>query len=119
MVPVRSSRLWVCWDLPPVKPDPTDTILSFLRPSREDDLKNRHACEVLPAREASLSVRQKAREIYLRIVGRIGATEISDGITLRAALAKPGRTSAWWYHPVSFKDCETDPTFDRLIAIQT
>src|SRR5258706_14281658 len=117
MAQERSSRLWVCWDWPPELPKESDLVLSFLSPSKEEGLRNHHAGEIMSAREASLSVRSEARATYLRIVARIGAVRLAGGSTLRQALSDENATNAWWYHPVSFKDCESDPTFDRIIAI--
>src|SRR5207247_1436149 len=31
----------------------------------------------------------------------------------------PGECSRWWYHRASFKDCEADPIFNRMIALFT
>src|ERR1041385_8080567 len=119
MMAGHNSRLWVCWARPPEQPQSCDTVLSFLRPSCEENLRTEHSCEVVAGREESLSIRSESRETYLRLVARIGTARLSDGMTLRQALGKDKITSSWWYHPVSFKDCEVDPTFDRIIAIKT
>ena len=75
--------------------------------------------EVLFGREASLAVRKDARRAYLLIAARLAAVPVAEGKTLRQLLASPGQSSRWWYHRVSFKDCEADPTFDRVIALFT
>ncbi len=117
--PQPSSRLWVCWQETGISPNPTDSVLTFLLPSAEQRLKAEHSGEVLFGREASLPVRKAARTAYLAIIARLAAVPISNGKTLRQLMASPGRASRWWYHPVSFKGCETDPTFDRIIALFT
>ena len=113
------SRLWVCWREANLAPDPGDCILTFLLPSIEQKLKLRHPGEVLFGREASLAVRKEARRAYLLIAARLAAVPVAEGKTLRQLLASPGQSSRWWYHRVSFKDCEVDPTFDRVIALFT
>jgi hypothetical protein len=119
MAEERSRRLWVCWKEPAGAPDPGDSILTFLLPSSERRLKLQHPGEVLFGREASLAVRKEARSAYLEVAARLAAVPVSDGKTLRQLLASPGQASRWWYHRVSFKDCEADPTFDRIIALFT
>src|SRR2546427_5212908 len=115
----KPRRLWVCWKEPGAAPDASDTILTFLPPSAERRLKLQHAGEVLFAREASLTVRKEARSAYLGAAARLAAVPVSNGKTLRQLLASAGQASQWWYHRVSFKDCEADPTFDRIIALFT
>src|SRR5437016_486355 len=104
----KPRRLWVCWKEPGAAPDSSDAILTFLLPSAEQRMKVAHRGEVLFGREASLMVRKEARSAYFEVVAR-----------LAVLMASNGRTNWWWYHRVSFKDCEADPTFDRLIALFT
>src|SRR5690349_9863727 len=108
----KSRRLWICWEQPGTAPDPADTILTFLRPSAEQRLKREHPGEVIFGREASSAVRKRARTAYLGIVGHLAPL-------LAPPMAAAGRASRWWYHRVSFKDCEADPTFDRVVALFT
>jgi hypothetical protein len=115
----KPRRLWVCWKEPGVAPDPSDSILTFLLPSAERHLKLQHSGEVVFGREASLAVRKEARRTYLGVAARLPATPLSSGKTVRQLMASPGEASQWWYHRVSFKDCEADPTFDRIIALFT
>lgn len=117
--PSIPKRLWVCWKEPEGLPDPADSILTFLLPSAEHELKLQHSGEVLFGREASLSIRKQARSLYLSIAARLAAVPAANGRTLRQLLSRPGRSSLWWYHPVSFKECEADPTFDWIIALCT
>jgi len=114
-----NKRLWVCWKEPETAPDPSDSVLTFLLPSAEQRLKVRHPGEVLFGREESLPIRQQARSTYLSISARLAAVPGPGGKTLRQLLSRGGKSSQWWYHPVSFKDCETDPAFDRIIALFT
>ena len=34
-------------------------------------------------------------------------------------MARPSEASQWWYHPVALKSCESDPTFNWIIAVLT
>src|SRR5207244_8624990 len=85
----------------------------------EQRLKLQHSGEVLFGREASLTVRKQARDAYLGVAARLAAVPAVKGKTLRELLASPGQSTRWWYHRVSAKDCEADPTFDRIIALFT
>src|SRR2546430_11721947 len=102
-----------------VMPDPSCLILTFLSPSAEQRLKLRHPGEVLFGREASLTVRKQARDAYLSVAARLAAVPAVNGKTLRQLLTSPGQSSLCWDHRVSAKDCEADPTFDRIIALFT
>ena len=119
MAEERPRRLWVCWKQPKAIPEAGDLILTFLLPSAEHSLHLRYSGRVLFAREASLRVRKQARDAYLRAAARCAAVPVANGKTLRQLLTVTGQSSRWWYHPVSFKDCESDPTFDRIIALFT
>src|SRR5438874_764384 len=119
MAEEHPRRLWVYWKQPKVTPDPSCLILTFLSPSAEQRLKLQHPGEVLFGREASLTVRKQARDAYLGVAARLAAVPAVKGKTLRELLASPGQSTLWWYHRVSAKDCEADPTFDRIIALFT
>jgi len=119
MAEEHPRRLWVYWKQPKVTPDPSCLILTFLSPSAEQRLKLQHPGEVLFGREASLTVRKQARDAYLGVAARFAAVPAVKGKTLRELLASPGQSTRWWYHRVSAKDCEADPTFDRIIALFT
>src|SRR5438105_903880 len=115
----RVSRLWVCWREPTAIPDFADCILTFLLPSIEQRLKLKHPGEVLFGREVSLPIRKQARADYLSISARMAAVPLANGKTLRQRFADSGECSRWWYHRASFKDCEADPIFNRMIALFT
>src|SRR5438105_2156339 len=119
MAEENRRRLWVCWKEPKVAPGPADCILTFLSPSAERRLKLQHPGEVLFAREVSRDIRKSARSAYLAAAARLAVVPAQNGKALRQFLASSGQASRWWYHPVSFKDCEADPTFDRIIAVFT
>ncbi len=68
------------------------------------------------ARSLSAADRAAARAGYLAVSARVGA-EISGGRTLRQDCGGE-LASAWWHHPVSFKDCEDDPAFGRILALK-
>lgn len=112
-------QIWVCWVKPVARPEGNEIILSFLSPSVEEELEKEYRGIVIHAREASLAVRAEAKDLYLSLVARIGTALCGSNLTLRQALARPGEASRWWYHPVAFKDCESDPTFQWIIAILT
>jgi surface carbohydrate biosynthesis protein (TIGR04326 family) len=88
-------------------------------PSVEEDLANEYHGSVLSAREASCAVRDEARDLYLEMVAAIGTAPLKKDCTFRQALSPRGEASRWWYHPVAFKDCESSPTFNQIIAILT
>lgn len=113
------SQLWVCWAKPKTLPSESVPILSFLPPSWEEDLQREHRGPVILAKEASLAVRAEARELYINLVARIGIAPCGGDLTLRQVLSRPGEASRWWYHPVAFKDCEIDPTFNEIISVLT
>jgi len=112
-------RLLVLWREPSTPPGPTDVILSFLLPSIEEQLKRRHSGEIILGREASLAVRKQARQAYLSIAAGLAAVPAANGKSLRRMLARPDQASRWWYHLLSFKDSEVDPTFERIITLFT
>lgn len=114
-----SPELWVCWTRPRQTPPADARFLSFLTPSEEAAWRAAVGQRLQSARELSVSVRAEARRVYLELVTRIGLVRCADGRTFRQSLARPGAASRWWYHPVAFRGCETDPTFDRIIAIHT
>lgn len=113
------SVLWVCWAKPPGFPQENIPILSFMPPGIEEKLEQEYQGSVIRARELSLKIREEARLIYLKLVASIGTISIDARHTLRKALARKGEASQWWYHPVSFKNCGEEPTFDWIIAVLT
>jgi surface carbohydrate biosynthesis protein (TIGR04326 family) len=70
-------------------------------------------------RAAPMEVRAKAREHYLNLVARIGTFTWGNGLTWRQILSRPGEASRWWYHPVAFKDPESDATFQWILQVLT
>lgn len=120
-LPDRSSgALWVCWTPPSGELGRGDTLLSFLPPAQEDTLACRYGERCVRAREASRPVRADARRLYVDLVARLGLVRMRDGRTMRQALTGPASAvSRWWYHPVTFRDCEDVPIFDRIIAVLT
>ncbi len=113
--------LFVCWQNPEVLPDEDVVILSFLSPEAEDTLKNAFQGKLISAREVAPNVKDKAIKTYLGLVAEIGATPIKakNGQTLRQALKNKDGVSAWWFHKVSEKDCESDDTFNLIIEVLT
>lgn len=112
-----TSRLWVCWRKPPKAPPERATILSFMSATEEHDLAASGKYRVVSARTVlPKSRRLEACDTYRDIVARIGVTEWR-GRTLRSLMAPSGEASLWWYHRVSFRDCESDPAFDWILAV--
>ena len=112
-------ELYVLW-CEPDKPIPEDAIiLSFLPPSVEHKLEQIYGDRIIRAREASLGIRDQARQVYMNIVARIGLVPCWKGKTLRQALARPGQRSRWWYHPIPCKDVDSSRVFARIIAALT
>lgn len=65
--------------------------------------------KLLLVRRLSPEQRASARAHYLGLAAAIGTwLRRETGGEL---------ASAWWYHPVSFKDCEDDPTFARFLQL--
>jgi len=105
------KQLVACWRDPGPLPDDV-VVLSFLGPAEHDVLQRRHRGEVLAAREVSAAVRPATRALYVDIVA-------DAGIALRQRVGMIAGISRWWFHPVSFRDCESDPSYDDLIAVET
>jgi surface carbohydrate biosynthesis protein (TIGR04326 family) len=108
--------LWVCWRKPTTEIPRDAVVLSFLPPDVEEELAK--TVRIERARELSQEIRPDARRAYLDLVAAIGIADCG-GKTFRQRLEKPGAGSRWWYHPVAFRDCEDDPTFNSIIAILT
>ena len=113
------SELWVLWEKPEKSIPENVVILSFLRPSVEYELEQTCGDRIIRAREASLEIRDQARQLYMDIVARIGLVPCGKNRTLRQALARPGEESRWWYHRVSLKRCERDFVLNDIIAVLT
>lgn len=114
-----NTTVWACWQKPQASFPPTDYLLSFLSPS--DELACEPICpsRIISARKIFQTVMDEARKIYIDIVARIGTVLYDEKRTFRQALAKPGWASQWWFHPVSAKNCEYDPTFYFILSILT
>jgi surface carbohydrate biosynthesis protein (TIGR04326 family) len=115
----KPSVLWICWEKPGALPSGNGPILSFLSPGSEEELRRRCKDRVMVGRTAPMEVRAQAREHYLNLVARIGTFTWGHGLTWRQVLARPGEASRWWYHPVAFKDPESDATFQWILQILT
>ncbi len=115
----QPNVLWIYWEKPEELPPGNEPILSFLSPGLEEELRRRCGDRVLVGRAAPKEVRATAREHYLNIVARLGTVTWGNGLTWRQVLARPGEASRWWYHPVAFKDPESDATFQWILQILT
>lgn len=111
--------LWVCWEKSQT-PSPRDVpVLNFLSPSLEADLERECQGDMIRAREASWRIRARANSLYVELVGRIGTAPDSMALSLGQVLTHNGGVSRLAYHRVAFKDCESDPTFQWIIAVLT
>ena len=110
---------WICWEKPPSYSTINGPILSFLSPAQENEMRGEYKGSIISAREASQAVKSKALELYFDLVAKVGTFPIKSNYTLRQSLARIGEASQWWYHPISFKDCENDPIFNLIICILT
>ena len=117
-MPSDSRTPVICWR-DPGKLRESTRILSFLAPRAHDALEARHPGHVASAREMSGIVRPHSRALYRDMVAALGTSLDENGQTLRQRLATLEGGSRWWFHPVSFRDCESDPAYDWLVAIET
>ena len=115
----KPDVLWICWEKPGTLPSGNEPILSFLSPAPEEELRRQYGERVMVGRAAPMAVRAKAREHYLNVVARIGTFTWGSGLTWRQVLTRPGEASRWWYHPVAFKDPESDATFQWILQVVT
>ena len=115
----KPDVLWICWEKPGTLPSGQEPILSFLSPAPEEELQRQYGDRVMVGRAAPMAVRAKAREHYLNVVARLGTFTWGNGLTWRQVLARPGEASRWWYHPVAFKDPESDATFQWILQVLT
>ena len=113
-----TGSLSVCWSVPR-RTGRGRPLLSFLSPADEEALGKTGEWDILFARELSQTVREEARALYFDITSRMGTAILADGRTLRESMARPGHSSPWWYHPVTFRDPEGDPAYEWLIALLT
>lgn len=93
-------------------------MLSFLDPIMEYELLNSGVVtEVVTMSKVMDDVSPEARELYLDLVADIGMSTLPDGSTLREALAYKSQSSLWWYHPVAFRNSESDPTYTNILSL--
>jgi hypothetical protein len=113
-----SSPCVVLWDLPSSELAGGATVLSFLSPRLEHELIARGAAkDVVTMARGMDAVSAEALVLYLDIVADIGLYTLPNGKTLREALRGKDKASLWWYHPVTFRDSESDPTFTNILSI--
>lgn len=115
---IYEKKLWVCWVKPNCLPSENLRILSFLNPSDEENfVQSISEGSLISGRIVAQEVKDDALKIYTEVVAHIGADRIGKSSSLRVLLKSINGNSLWWYHPVSFKDFEADPTFNRIIQI--
>ncbi len=113
----KQNILYVCWKYPENFPENNVILLSFLNPAAEEKLKNDFTGTVVSARKIAQEVKDKARTTYIDLIAKVGATPVNEGKTFRQALKRKDGISLWWFHKVSEKNCESDPTFNSIIEI--
>lgn len=112
------QALYVLFSLPNEKLPQEAKILSFLSPADEKEGFETHQGKILIAAKEMATIREQARCFYIDLVARVGATPC-QGESLRNFLAdSPGKTP-WWYHPITAKSGESEPTFDQILQIFT
>jgi surface carbohydrate biosynthesis protein (TIGR04326 family) len=117
-VTANERELWVCWVKPNCLPSKNVRILSFLKPSAEENFgQSISDGGLISGRIVAQEEKDNALKLYTELVARIGLAKRSNGKSLRELLKSSNGNSLWWYHPVSFKDCEGDPVFNRIIQI--
>jgi len=85
----------------------------------EEEFQREYQVPFIRAREASRTIRAESRKVYINLVAKIGTVLIGENYTFRQLLAQEDEASQWWYHPAAYKDCENDPTYNRIIAVIT
>jgi len=112
------TRCHVLWSVAESVPDDASLILSFLNPMDEHELSQQlYSCDLISMAKVMDGVKDKAYEHYLEIVADIGMFPLSDGRSLRSHMHGSGKVSQWWYHPVAFRNSESDPTYTHLLAV--
>lgn len=98
---------------------PSDAVvLSFLMPEDEYEFVNSYKGQIFFGRKEVNTIREKAWLAYIDMVARISSTPC-NGQTLRQTLALAERGNPWWYTKFSFKDVESDPTFNIMLHVFT
>jgi len=113
----KDYSLLVCWRAPDIMPEEGTVILSFLSPAKEEELKRKFKGKIISARQIAPEVRGRANKIYVDLIAKIAASPVKGGKTLREALKKNDALSLWWFHKVSNKASESDPTFQFIVEI--
>jgi surface carbohydrate biosynthesis protein (TIGR04326 family) len=116
--PAAATELWVCFELPAEPPPASVLLLSFIAPAAEHRLEQRCSARIVSGRVLVQQVRPRAREEYVRLIARIGATPVISGRTLRQSLRGPGGYSRWWFLDVTEKDCLWDEDTIYLSILQ-
>lgn len=99
-------------------PDDSSLILSFLKPIDEHELVQQlNVSDLISMVRVMDTVKKDAYDIYLEVVADIGRFSLAGGKTLRSRLHGRGRVSQWWYHPVAFRNSESEPTYTNLLAV--
>jgi surface carbohydrate biosynthesis protein (TIGR04326 family) len=93
------------------------TVFSFLSPAEEDAYCRAGSREVVTMSRLMDDVGSEAREYYVDMIADAGLFRLPDGRTLRSALHRKGKTSQWWYHPLTFRNSEGEPTYAYLLMI--
>jgi len=110
------QTLYVLFSLPSQAVPKNAKILSFLPPSDEMKGLSYLELDLFIASEEMDCIREKARQFYINLVARVGATPC-DGVTLRSVLAETKEKTSWWYHPFTAKSNEVDPAFNQILQI--
>ena len=116
---MNNRELIIVWDhTADIKIVNNETIaLLFLSPEKETKWQKSLYNQIVSGREIIPAITDQATAIYEKLVTQIGLSDTEAGKTLRSSIQSNGETSAWWYHPVAFRDGESDPTYTHILQI--
>jgi len=88
-----------------------------LSPAKEEELKKKFKGKLISARQVAPKVKNRALKIYIDLISKIGATPIKNDRSLRQELKRKDGVCLWWFHNISHKNCEADPTFSFIVTV--
>ncbi len=107
----------VLWTMP-AEISAVPTVFSFLAPAEEDAFgRAAGGREVVTMSRVMDEVGDEARTYYVDMIADAGLFRLNSGKTLRSELHRNGKTSQWWYHPITFRNSEGEPTYAYLLMI--
>ncbi len=111
-----TTTLHVLYSPPSVRIPHGDFVLCFLSPQEEEILPQEIRKRIIVGRREVDRHREAAERFYKELLPRFSATPCG-GKTLRQSLAMEGASNPWWYHQVSCRAVEWDPTFNTILHV--